>query len=154
MNLDHGAWVILAGERRFLLLRNSGCGGSVELEIYEQGTCNRDQAPVSVSGASASALRVSGSADVIPLPGQAGEKGVAARDGVSFTDRTGAKLRAWVASGRGPQLVVVADRATLERLRKTYDADLRWAIVAEIPRDLTSLPLAHIEAEIRAYPFG
>ena len=150
MNLDRGVWVILAGKSRFLLLRNKGARGAVELEIYEQATCEEGPAP-GPSGLACRTPRPPGSGTGKVLSVHDMNRGRRRGDGISFADRTGAKLRAWAALDRSRQLLVVAETDTLGRLRNGYDANLKWVVVAEIARDLTDLPLARIEAEIRAH---
>ena len=69
-----------------------------------------------------------------------------------FTRRVARAAETIVRSGRATALVIVAPPRTLAQLRATLAPDVRRHIIAELPKDLTRLPVGEIEKHIVEAP--
>lgn len=142
MIIHHGALVLVADGKKFLLLRNTGTALNPQLS-YEGGGGHENPATAS-QGTDA--------------PGRAAAGSGTARSAMEQTDfhqlaedRFAAHIAALLGSlaeaGDYDELVVVAPPRCLAELRDQFDATVTRRLVAEIAKDLTKHPVGEI-AEI------
>jgi len=157
MDLDNDTWVVVADGEKYLLLRNRGDREHLHLEVVDHG--DSPNPPARDLSSDRAGRRNDAARD---MPGGVTAWGKSAMEQTDWhrvaearhADELAGKLADWAASGRFRQLVVVADPRSLGTLRHGYDDALKSVIVAEIGKDLTNLPLAGIEASIRAWEPG
>jgi protein required for attachment to host cells len=68
-----------------------------------------------------------------------------------FAHETAEMLKRWALRNDFEQLVVVAPPKTLGELRKHYHKEVEKRLAAEIPKDLTNLPVPDIEKALLAH---
>lgn len=154
MKLEHDTWVVVADGEKFLLLRNIGDAEYPRLEVVDHETSAnppaRDLSTDRAGRMHDSARQLTGGVEAW------GKSGMEETDWhrvaeERFAEEIAESLGRLASSGRFEALVVVADPRTLGTLRKAYDDALKSRIVAEVPKDLTNLPLAGIEASLKAH---
>lgn len=157
MDLDMDTWVVVADGERYLLLRNRGDRGHMHLEVVDHGDSPNPPARALASdrpGRRHDAMRdVSGRVAAWGTSAMEQTDWHRLAEALQVEDLTG-KLADWAGRGRFHRLVVVADPRSLGTMRARYNSNLKSVIVAEIAKDLTKLPLAGIEASIRAWQPG
>ena len=157
MDLDNDTWVVVADGEKYLLLRNRGDREHMHLEVVDHADSPNPPAhelSTDRAGRQHDAKR--------DMSGRVEAWGKSAMEQTDWhrvaearhADDLAGRLADWAGEGRFRQLVVVADPRSLGTMRNGYDDALRSVIVAEIAKDLTNLPLAGIEASIRAWEPG
>lgn len=68
-----------------------------------------------------------------------------------FAHETADMLKRWALRNAYDQLVVVAPPKTLGELRKHYHKEVEKRLAAEIPKDLTNMPVEEIEKTLLAH---
>jgi protein required for attachment to host cells len=143
--IPHNAYVFVGDGRKALVLRNEGDGQSVNLKTERVFT--DDNPPTHEQGTD--------------RPGRSHSSVGAGRSSVSqtdwhdleehkFADEVAAKLEKMVRERGVEHLIVVAPPRTLAELRKSFHADVKKRIVAEIDKDLTKEPIDQIEKHLAA----
>lgn len=144
MKLAHGTWVLILDGEKYLLLHNRGDEEIIDLRVVEHDEIDnpptRDQGtekPGRISDAGV------GRSAVEQTDWHALEKENFARDVAD-------QLKNWALKNRFSKLVVCADPKTLGNIRAEYHGEVKNRLVAEIDKDLTSLPVDKIEKTIKA----
>ncbi len=144
-NVPHNAYVFVGDGKKALVLRNVGDAQSVDLTT--ERVFVDDNPPTREQGTD--------------RPGRAHSSVGAGRSSVSQTDwhdleehrfaHDVAAALANIVRERGVEhLIVVAPPRTLAELRKSFHADVKKCIVAEIDKDLTKEPIGEIEKHLAA----
>ena len=145
LRVPHNALVLVGDGRKALFLRNKGNPQRVSLVVEqilerdnpptrEQGTDRPGRASASV-GAARSAME---EADWHQLAEQ------------RFAGELSEALYRHAHAGRFDKLVIIAPPKVLGDLRKVFHVEVAERVVAEIPKELTSHPVAEIERLIAA----
>ncbi len=145
MQIPHDSFVLVADGRKSLFFRNEGDGEFPNLAIdrkevqenpdhHEQATDTAGQAASPVGGVSATM----GETDFHVLEEQ------------RFAADTADMLKRRALRNEFESLVVVAPPKTLGELRKHYHKEVEKRLVAEIPKDLTNVPVEEIERILQA----
>ena len=154
MKLDHDTWVVVADGEKYLLLRNKGDEDFLHLEVIDH--TESPNAPARELSTDRAGRQHDAKRD---LGGQVKAWGTSAMEETDwhrveeerFAQTLADRLSEMAARGRFGSLVVIADPRSLGAFRAACDDRLRSVIVAEMPRDLTTLPLDGIEGSIKAY---
>jgi protein required for attachment to host cells len=144
MKLDKGTWVLVLDGEKFVLLRNEGDRGRMDLRVIdheetvnpptrEQGTERPGRMPDAGLGRSS----------VEQTDWHALEKERFARD-------IAGRLRSWALENRFAALVVCADPTTLGAIRPEYHVEVSQRLVGELDKDLTGMPVDRIEKALQA----
>lgn len=154
MKLDHGTWVVVADGEKYLLLRNKGDREFLHLEVVEHE--NSPNAPARELSTDRPGRRHDAKRQTAGEVRAWGKSAMEATDWhrmeeARFVDQVVERLIQLSVSGRLQDLVVIADARSLGEFRKAYDDSLKSAILHEIDKDLTNLPLEQIEDSISAY---
>jgi protein required for attachment to host cells len=145
LRVPHNALVLVGDGRKALFLRNKGNPQRVSLVVEqilerdnpptrEQGTDRPGRASASV-GAARSAME---EADWHQIAEQ------------RFACELSEALYRHAQAGRFDKLVIIAPPKVLGDLRKVFHVEVAERVVAEIPKELTSHPVAEIERLIAA----
>jgi len=154
MQLDHGTWVVVADGEKFLLLRNIGDQDFMHLEVVDHETSTNAPARELASdraGRQQDAKRKEGGGVETWGKSAMQETDWHRVAEERFAQDVAERLLEWRSAGRFRHLLVIADPRSLGAMRNVYDDRLASAIVAEIDKDLTNLPLNRIEAAIKAW---
>ncbi|HMB14081.1 MAG TPA: host attachment family protein [Roseovarius sp.] len=154
MQLDHGTWVVVADGEKFLLLRNIGDQDFMHLEVVDHETSTNAPARELASdraGRQQDAKRKEGGGVETWGKSAMQETDWHRVAEERFAEDVAERLLEWRSAGRFRHLLVIADPRSLGAMRNVYDDRLASAIVAEIDKDLTNLPLNRIEAAIKAW---
>jgi len=154
MQLDHGTWVVIADGEKFLLLRNIGDQDFMHLEVVDHETSTNAPARELASdraGRQQDAKRKEGGGVETWGKSAMQETDWHRVAEERFAEDVAERLLEWRSAGRFRHLLVIADPRSLGAMRNVYDDRLASAIVAEIDKDLTNLPLNRIEAAIKAW---
>ena len=145
MQVPHNTFVVVADGKKMLFFRNEGDAAFPKLEVErkreDDDAKDRD-------------LKTD-------APGRAAESvgnGRSAYEEVDFhqleEDRfaaeTAAMLKRWALRNDFESLIVVAPPRTLGELRKHYHKEVEKRLVAEVPKDLTNVPVEEIERILQA----
>lgn len=154
MQLSQGTWVIVADGEKFLLLENIGDEAFLHLKVAPHQT--QKNPPARDLQSDRPGRQNDASRQTMHGVQAWGKSSMTQTDWHQVAeDRFAAyvakKLSEWVGSGRIGRLVVIADPHTLGTLRQAYDDPVRAAVIAEIDKDITNLPLDKIEASITAH---
>ena len=145
LRVPHNALVLVGDGRKALFLRNKGNPQRVSL-VVEQ-ILERDNPPTREQGTD--------------RPGRASASVGAARSAMEeadwhqiaeerFAGELSEALYRHVHAGRFDKLVIIAPPKVLGDLRKVFHVEVAERVVAEIPKELTSHPVAEIERLIAA----
>jgi len=145
LRVPHNALVLVGDGRKALFLRNRGNPQRVSL-VVEQ-ILERDNPPTREQGTD--------------RPGRASASVGAARSAMEeadwhqiaeerFAGELSEALYRHAHAGRFDKLVIIAPPKVLGDLRKLFHAEVAERIVAEVPKELTSHPVAEIERLIAA----
>jgi protein required for attachment to host cells len=145
MRLPHNGFVVVADGEKMLFFRNEGDADYPQL-IVER---NREQEALA---------NIDQKTDA---PGRSHSPG-AGRSAYEETDfhqlekdrfahETAEMLKRWALRNDFEQLVVVAPPKTLGELRKHYHKEVQKRLAAEIPKDLTNMPVKDIEKMLLAH---
>ncbi|MBR1126456.1 host attachment protein [Bradyrhizobium lablabi] len=143
--VHHDSLVLVGDGQKALFLRNKGDAGRVQLVVEqvlerenpptrEQGTDRPGRSVASV-GVARSAME---EADWHHLEKE------------RFADQLAEALYRYAHDNRFEELIVVAPPKVLGSLRKAFHSKVTDRIVAEIPKEMTSHPIAEIERHIAA----
>jgi protein required for attachment to host cells len=143
--LPHDALVFIGDGRKALFLRNAGDEKALDLRpervfaednplTHEQGTDKPGRSFARSRGNRRGAVEQT---DWHHLEEQ------------RFAERVAAALEGVVRQRAVPAILVAAPPKTLAELRRTFHADVKAKIVAEIDKDLTNEPVGEIEAHLR-----
>lgn len=142
--LPHDALVFIGDGRKALFLRNAGNETTPDLRTErvfaednpptrEQGTDKPGRGFAAAGNARRSAMEET---DWHPLEER------------RFAERVAKALEDVVRKGEVPAILIAAPPKTLADLRKTFDADVKAKIVAEVDKDLTKHPVNEIESRL------
>ena len=154
MQLENDTWVVVADGEKFLLLRNIGDQDFMNLEVVDHETSTNAPARELASDRAGRQLdakrKVGGGLET------RGKSAMQETDWhrvaeERFAQDVAEKLLELRSAGRFRHLLVIADPRSLGAMRNIYDDRLVPAIVGEIDKDLTNLPLDKIEASIKAW---
>lgn len=144
MKVPHDAWVVVADGSKFLVLRNEGGAGQLDLKVTRH--LEQENPPTREQGTD--------------RPGRLDDNGPG-RSAVDDTDwheiakerfakDLADRLRGWGLQRRFDHLVLVAAPATLGQLRPELHNEVRSRLVGELAKDLTNHPIDEIEAALSA----
>ena len=157
MRVPHNSFVLVADGRKMLFFRNEGDGEFPNLEIERKrvdvNPADREQG----SDASGRTFSSGGS----PRADSAVSAGANNRSAYEETDfhqleedrfaaEAAEMLKTRALRNEFDSLVVVAPPKTLGELRKHYHKEVEKRLAAEIPKDLTNLPVEEIERVLQA----
>ena len=156
MQLEQGTWVVVADGEKYLLLRNIGDEKFMNLEVVDH---ERSRHPPAHEMATDRPGRQQDATRQMPAGGGVEAWGRSAMEETDwhrvgearFAEHVAEILGEREAAGAFERILVVADARTLGVLRQSLGDAVRARVVAEMTRDLTNLPLARIEASIKAY---
>ncbi|WP_372609572.1 host attachment protein [Aquicoccus sp.] len=154
MKLEYGTWVVVADGEKYLLLRNIGDQEFMHLEVLDHETSTN--APARELASDRAGRQQDAKRKVSGGVASWGKSAMQETDWhrvaeERFAEAVAEKLLEWRSAGRFHHLLVIADPRSLGAMRNAYDDRLASAIVAEIDKDLTNLPLDRIEASIKAW---
>ncbi|WP_296643367.1 host attachment family protein [Roseinatronobacter sp.] len=157
MNLEHDTWVVVADGEKYLLLRNKGDQEFMNLEVVDHDTSTNPPArelATDRAGRQHDSKRHSN--DGVQSWGKSAmqETDWHRVEEERFAEDVAEKLLGLSAAGQFRHLLVIADPRSLGAMRNAYGDRLAPAIIAEIGKDLTNLPLDKIEASIKAWDGG
>ena len=145
MRLPHNSFVIVADGEKMLFFRNEGDSEYPQL-IVER---NREQEnPPNVEHKTDEAGRRHG---VGPGRSAYEDTDFHQLEKDRFAHETAEMLKRWALRNDFEQLVVVAPPKTLGELRKHYHKEVEKRLAAEIPKDLTNMPVEDIEKVLLAH---
>jgi protein required for attachment to host cells len=157
MRIAHNSCVLVADGRKMLFFRNEGDGEFPNLEVERKrvdvNPADRDQ------GSDTAGRTFSGAGS--PRDGSAVSAGANNRSAYEETDfhqleedrfaaEAAEMLKARALKGDFDSLVVVAPPKTLGELRKHYHKEVEKRLAAEVPKDLTNMPVEEIERVLQA----
>ena len=139
MNLSHGTWVLIADGEKYLVLRNRGDADIMDLRVVDHEEI--DNPPTHDQGTE--------------KPGRMPDAGVEQTDWHAlekehFAGAVADHLKNWALKNRFSELLVCADPRTLGNIRAKYHSEVSRRVVAEIDKDLTSMPVDEMERIIKA----
>ena len=157
MKLEQDTWVVVADGEKFLLLRNIGDQEFMHLEVVDHETSTN--APAGELASDRAGRQHDAKRKVRGGVEAWGKSAMQETDWhrvaeERFAEDVIEKLSEMRSAGRFRHLLVIADPRSLGAMRTAYDDNLASAIVAEIDKDLTNLPLDKIEASIKAWDAG
>jgi protein required for attachment to host cells len=145
MRLPHNSFVVVADGEKMLFFRNEGDADYPQL-IVER---NREQEnPENFQHKTDEAGRRHG---VGPGRSAYEETDFHQLEKDRFAQDTAEMLKRWALRNDFEQLVVVAPPKTLGELRKHYHKEVEKRLAAEIPKDLTNMPVQQIEKVLLAH---
>ena len=157
MRIPHNSCVLVADGRKMLFFRNEGDGEFPNLEVEGKRV---DDNPKDREQGTDKAGRTFSSAGS-PRTGSAVSSGAHNRSAYEETDfhqlaedrfaaEAAEMLKQRALRNEFEALVVVAPPKTLGQLRKHYHKEVEKRIVAEVPKDLTNVPVEEIERILQA----
>ncbi|WP_158085599.1 host attachment family protein [Henriciella aquimarina] len=145
MKLPNGTMVALADGERSLLLVNQGDEDILDLRHFSHEEAANP--PTHEMGRDAPGRFTSKGTGPSGPEGPDLHKRAESRFAAAFADT----LSQLAKDGTITRLVVICDPDTLGEVRVHYDAAVRKALICEIPRDLTKLPIPEIEKGLSAW---
>jgi protein required for attachment to host cells len=145
LRVPHNALVLVGDGRKALFLRNKGTPQCVSLVVEE--ILERDNPPTREQGTDRPG-RTSASVGAARSAMQEADWHQIAEE--RFAGELSEALYRYVHAGRFDKLVIIAPPRVLGDLRKVFHVEVAERVVAEIPKELTSHPLAEIERLIAA----
>ncbi len=142
MQIPHDSVVLVADGRKSLFFRNEGDGDFPNLAVAEKEV---HENPAHHEQASDLAGRASGT-----LGSSMEEVDFHQQEEDRFAADTAEMLKARALRNEYEALVVVAPPKTLGELRKHYHKEVERRLVAEVPKDLVTMPVAEIEKILQA----
>lgn len=147
ISLPGGAWVLVGDGRKALLLQNAGTPQRVRL--VTERVLQQDNPPSHDQGTDRPGRH--------PGPAGAGRSAMEETDWHQLSEDRFAKtmaelLRRAVQAGRVGQLMLVAPPKTLGNLRIALHEDVAKRVIGELPKDLTSHPIAEMERLLSRHP--
>jgi protein required for attachment to host cells len=145
MQIPHDSFILVADGRKSLFFRNEGDGDfpnlAVESKEVRENPDHHDQARDTAGQAASPVGDVSATM---------GETDFHVLEEQRFAADTAAMLKKRALNNEFEALVVVAPPKTLGELRKHYHKEVEKRLVAEVPKDLTNLPVPEIERVLQA----
>lgn len=144
MQVPHNSFVMVADGEKMLFFRNEGDAEYprlvVERKREQDNPPNRDQKTDEAGRRFA------------PGPGRSAMEDTDFHqlEEDRFAAETAAMLQRWALRNDFESLVVVAPPKTLGELRKHYHKEVEKRLVAEVPKDLTNLPVEEIERVLQS----
>jgi protein required for attachment to host cells len=144
MQIPHDSFVLVANGRKSLFFRNEGDGDfpnlTIERKEIHENPDHHEQASDEAGQAASppGAVATMGETDFHILEEQ------------RFAADTAAMLKERALRNDFEALVIVAPPKTLGELRKHYHKEVEKRLVAEVPKDLTNLPVPEIERVLQA----
>jgi protein required for attachment to host cells len=139
MKLAHDTWVLVLDGEKFLMLRNQGDEQLINLEVLDHEEIRNP--PTREQGTE----RPGRMSDVGLGNSAVGQTDWHALEKERFASDIAGRLKDWALKNRFDKLVVCADPKTLGNIRPEYHVEVERRIVAEIAKDLTSIPVDEIE---------
>ena len=157
MRVPHNSCVLVADGRKILFFRNEAAGAFPNLEVERKRVAENPKDRDHHCDAPGRAFAAAGS----PRDGGAISLGANSRAAYSETDfhqleenrfaaEAAEMLKTRALQGEFESLVVVAPPKTLGELRKHYHKEVEKRIAAEVPKDLTNVPVEEIERILQA----
>jgi protein required for attachment to host cells len=145
MQVPNNSVVLVADGRKSLFFRNEGDAAfpkfAVEKKNVHENPAHHEQASDLAGMSARTKDGRGGSMEEVDFHQQEEER---------FAAETAAALKAQALRGEFETLVVVAPPKTLGELRKHYHKEVEQRLIAEVPKDLVSLPVAEIEKILQA----
>lgn len=145
--LQANDWVVVCDGRKLLLLEN--VGNAVSPRLRTRQVREREDAPTRELGTDAPPRAFSPASGARSALEQTDLHDQAER---AFLREIVAGLNAAAAAGEVKRLLIVAPPRALGWMRKAYSESLRRALVAEIDKDLTRMPVEEIGRQLGAHP--
>jgi protein required for attachment to host cells len=145
MQLPHNSVVVVADGEKMLFFRNEG-----DAE-YPQLTVERNREHHSPANIDQKTDAAGSGHGVGPGRGAYEETDFHQLEKDRFAHETADMLKRMALRNDFDQLVIVAPPRTLGELRKHYHKEVEKRIAAEIPKDLTNLPVGEIEKALLAH---
>lgn len=137
MQIPHDGFVLVADGRKSLFFRNEGDAEFPNLALddkeIERNPDHHEQATDLAGQASSTVM------------GTMGESDIHQHEEDRFAAETAEMLKRRALRGDYDALIVVAPPRTLGELRRHYHKEVEKRLVAELPKDLTNVPVAEIE---------
>jgi protein required for attachment to host cells len=157
MRIPHNSCVLVADGRKMLFFRNEGDGEFPNLEVERKRV---DDNPYDRDQGTDTAGRTFSSAGT-PRDGSAVSLGANNRSAYQETDfhqleenrfaaEAAEMLKTRALRNDFESLVVVAPPKTLGELRKHYHKEVEKRLAAEVPKDLTNMPVEEIERVLQS----
>lgn len=157
MRVPHNGVVLVADGRKMLFFRNEGDGEFPNLEVERKRV--DDNPPDREQGSDASGRTFSSAGS--PRGGSAVSAGARNRSAYEETDfhqleedrfaaQAAEMLKQRALRNEFESLVVVAPPKRLGELRKHYHKEVEKRLAAEVPKDLTTMPVEEIERILQA----
>lgn len=157
MQVPHNSFVLVADGRKMLFFRNEGDGEFPNLEVADKRV--DDNPPDREQGSDVSGRTFSSAGT--PRGGSAISAGAHNRSAYEETDfhqleedrfaaQAAEMLKERALRNEYESLVVVAPPKTLGELRRHYHKEVEKRLTAEVPKDLTNLPVEEIERILQA----
>lgn len=145
MRLHHNSFVMVADGEKMLFFRNEGDGDYPQL-VVERNRQQENPANIEQKTDDAGRRHAQG-------PGRSAyeETDFHQLEKDRFAHDSAEMLKRWALRNDFEQLVVVAPPKTLGELRKHYHKEVEKRLAAEIPKDLTNMPVPEIEKALLAY---
>jgi protein required for attachment to host cells len=145
MKFSHGTWVLVVDGEKFLLLRNEGDRGIMDLRVIDHDEIRNP--PTREQGSE--------------RPGRMPDAGAPGRSAVEQTDwhalekerfahDMADRLRGWALDNRFDALFVCAAPRTLGAMRPEYHVEVVQRLVGELDKDLTGMPVDRIQKVLEA----
>lgn len=145
MQIPHDSFILVADGRKSLFFRNEGDGEfpnlAIERKEVRENPDHHEQARDTAGQAAAPVGDVSATM---------GETDFHVLEEQRFAADTAEMLKKRALNNEFESLVVVAPPKTLGELRKHYHKEVEKRLVAEVPKDLTNLPVPEIERLLQA----
>ena len=145
MRLAHNSFVIVADGEKMLFFRNEGDGEFPQLIVERD---REQKAPANIEQKTDEAGRRHG---VGPGRSAYEETDFHQLEKDRFAHEAAEMLKRLALRNGFDELVVVAPPKTLGELRKHYPKEVEKRLLAEVPKDLTNLPVQEIEKVLLAY---
>jgi len=157
MKLENDTWVVVADGEKYLLLRNKGDQEFMNLEVVDHDTSTNPPArelATDRAGRRHDSKRQSNGGVESWGKSAMQETDWHRVEEERFAEEVAEKLLGLSAAGQFRHLLVIADPRSLGAMRNAYGDRLAPAIIGEMDKDLTNLPLDKIEASIKAWDGG
>lgn len=145
MQIPNRSVVLVADGRKSLFFRNEGDAEFPNLVIEEKAEQNnpahREQATDAAGRAATPVAGIGGSMEEVDFHQQEEDR---------FAAALADELKARALAGNYEVLVIAAPPKTLGVLRKHYHKEVERRLIAEVPKDLTKLPVPEIEKLLKA----
>ncbi|HET9426840.1 MAG TPA: host attachment family protein [Allosphingosinicella sp.] len=145
MQIPHDSFVLIADGRKSLFFRNEGDGEFPNLAVERKEVRDNPEHHEQASDMAGQSAGPIGSAS-----GTMGETDFHVLEEQRFAADMAQLLNERALRNEYEALVVVAPPKTLGELRKHYHKEVEKRLVAEIPKDLTNLPVTEIERVLQA----